>query len=239
MQVFDRSVNTVTKVTLWAMIAGPALLLVAASAMSRSPIGTKATIPIEQPVPFSHEHHSSELGIDCRYCHQSVETSSSAGYPPTHTCMSCHSQIWTSSPLLAPVRNSYATVEPIRWHRVNAVPDFVYFNHSAHLRVGLNCNLCHGPVQRMQLAYKGQPFFMSWCLECHRRPENFVAPRGSVFNVYGKFQQGMRLTSEERAIQDGGTGYQRSGSELQAGRDLVQQYHIPKSQLTDCWVCHR
>src|SRR6476619_2699496 len=127
-QVFPSTANTLAKVSLFGAVALPVLLIVVGSGITRSSANTKVDIPYDQPVPFSHEHHVNELGIDCRYCHTSVETAGKAGYPPTHTCMSCHSQIWTNSPLLEPVRESYIKNVPLKWTVLNRVPEFVYFN---------------------------------------------------------------------------------------------------------------
>ena len=136
-----------------------------------------------QPVPFSHQHHVAGLGIDCRYCHTSVETSSFAGIPPTKTCMNCHAQIWTNAALLEPVRESYKTGKSLVWTRVNDLPDFAYFNHSIHINKGVGCNTCHGPVDRMPLMYNQASLQMEWCLECHRAPEKNLRPRDQVFNM--------------------------------------------------------
>src|SRR3569832_2203673 len=176
--------------------AAPVLIGRAAAAYSRSPYNTKVEVPLNQPVPFSHQHHVAELGIDCRYCHTSVEKSSYAGLPPTETCMSCHSQIWTNSPLLEPVRKSYEDNTPIEWNKVNTVPQFVNFNHSIHVARGVNCNQCHGPVNDMQITFKGRAIQMQWCLQCHRAPEKYLykeadsaSPRQQVFNLYWKLQE--------------------------------------------------
>src|SRR6185312_7602198 len=115
----------------------------------RSPYETMQNEAREQPVAFSHEHHVSGLGIDCRYCHTTVETSSFAGLPPTETCMTCHSRLWTEAPMLAPVRQSFATQQPLEWKRVNQLPGFVYFNHSIHVNKGIGCSTCHGQVDQM------------------------------------------------------------------------------------------
>jgi hypothetical protein len=237
-QIFPAGANTIAKISIVAAVALPALLVGAAMAVTRGPFNTKVGVAPDQPVPFSHEHHVSELGIDCRYCHTSVEKSSFAGVPPTETCMTCHSQVWTNSPLLQPVRDSYATGQPLRWTRVNRVPDFVYFNHSIHVNRGINCNICHGPVQKMMLTYKAQPFFMSWCLDCHRAPERFIRPREQEFSIYTKAQNGATTTSEERAILDGQT-FNRTPAQLAEGRKLVKQYGVKTDELTDCWICHR
>ncbi|MCC6731439.1 MAG: cytochrome C [Chthonomonadales bacterium] len=237
-QVFSRNANTLARVSLVCLIAAPGLLVYALSTMTRSSYETKVDIPMEQPVPFSHEHHVNELGIDCRYCHTTVEKSSFAGIPPTHTCMSCHSQIWTNSPLLEPVRQSYSTGKPLQWTRVNSVPDFVFFDHSIHTNRGINCNICHGPVQQMQITAKSKTFFMSWCLNCHRNPENYVRPREDVFTLYTKFRAPESLTPEERALRLG-QDYRRTPEELARGRRLLKQYGVDKDQITDCWICHR
>ncbi len=222
-QVFHPSFNTLSRLSLLGALVVPALLIVAGSAITRSSYNTKAGIPLEQPVPFSHEHHSVELGIDCRYCHTSVEKSAYSNVPPTHTCMSCHSQIWTNSPLLEPVRQSYATNTPLRWTQLNKVPDFVYFPHNAHVNKGINCNECHGPIQKMMLTYKAKPFFMYWCLDCHRNPEKHIRPREEVFNLYWKYQRGLVSTSPEPSATEmsseelklaNGVDYTRSGDLL-------------------------
>jgi hypothetical protein len=131
-------------------------------------------VPREQPVPFSHKHHVSGLGIDCRYRHTSVEKSAFAGIPPTDTCMTCHSQLWTDAPLLAPVRESLARHQPMQWNRVHDLPDFVFFNHSIHVRQGIGCATCHGPVDRMPLTWQQNTLFMKWCLDCHKDPAQFI-----------------------------------------------------------------
>jgi len=127
--------------------------------------------PVGQPVPFSHQHHVAGLGVDCRFCHSSVEVSANAGLPPTSTCMTCHSQIWTNAELLAPVRRSLATHTPIVWNRVNDLPDYVYFNHSIHIAKGIDCSHCHGAVDHMPLTYKAESLTMQFCLDCHRKYE--------------------------------------------------------------------
>jgi len=126
--------------------------------------------PLDQPVPFSHEHHVAGLGLDCRFCHSGVEVSANAGLPPTTTCMTCHSQIWTNAELLAPVRLSLANGTPLAWHRVTDLPDYVYFNHSIHIAKGIGCSSCHGEIDRMPLTYKAKSLTMQFCLDCHRNP---------------------------------------------------------------------
>lgn len=238
-QIFRPSSNTVAKVLLIGAALTPLTLMVTLSQFTRSPYVTKVGVPYEQPVPFSHEHHVNELGIDCRYCHTSVEKASNAGYPSTHTCMSCHSQIWTNSPLLEPVRESYEKNVPLKWTVLNKVPDFVYFNHSIHINRGISCNNCHGPIQAMQIAYKGQPFQMKWCLECHRNPEKYVNEQQFVWQLYRNIQTDPKnLTPEELSLRQG-KQYQRNEAELAKGRELVEKYHIKTESLTDCYICHR
>jgi hypothetical protein len=242
-QIFRPTSNVITKVVLVCIAVLPLTLMVTMSQFTRSSYVTKQYIPYEQPVPFSHEHHVTELGIDCRYCHTSVEKSARAGYPSTHTCMSCHSQIWTNSPLLEPVRESYKNNVPLKWVVLNQVPDFVYFNHSIHVNRGISCNNCHGPVQAMQMAYKGQSFQMKWCLDCHRNPENYVNDPKFVWELYQNLQRGAHadgteLTLEEEALQHGAQ-YKRNAKELEKGRELVKKYHVQTEALSDCNICHR
>lgn len=179
-----------------------------------SPFRTGVDVTPPQPVPFSHLHHVSGLGIDCRYCHTDVETSAFAGMPTTETCMSCHQQLWTDVDMLAPVRESQQTGVPIRWRRVHDLPDFVYFNHSIHLAKGIGCVTCHGRVDRMPLAHKSVPLFMHWCVNCHRHPEQFVRPQDRVF-VMDETPSAAR------------------------GAELVKQYGINTTRLADCSTCHR
>ncbi|HSI71931.1 MAG TPA: cytochrome c3 family protein [Fimbriimonas sp.] len=218
------------------------------AALSRSPANTKVDVPLNQPVPFSHQHHVTELGIDCRYCHTAVEKSSFAGLPSTETCMSCHSQIWTNSPLLEPVRQSYETGTPIKWNLVNSVPQFVFFNHSIHIARGLNCNTCHGPIQNMNMTWKGNSFQMDWCLQCHRAPERYLHdvkpnedPRKQVFSLYWRYQQhgtkGMSFDDQMRIR--GHFNGSDSKADKETGKEVVSQLGIKVQQLSDCNICHR
>jgi hypothetical protein len=169
-----------------------------------------------QPVPFSHKHHVSGLGLDCRYCHISVEYSSNAGLPPTETCMTCHSQIWTNAAMLAPVRQSLAEKKSLRWTRVYTLPDYVYFDHSIHIAKGVGCTECHGPIGDMPLTRKATTLYMSWCLACHRDPAPHLRPRDQVFNPHWK-----RTPATP------------------SGKTLMAEYHIHPETLSDCSVCHR
>ena len=178
---------------------------------------TETGAPLRQPVPFSHKHHVGGLGLDCRYCHTTVERSSTAGMPSTHTCMTCHSQIWTEAKMLEPVRKSWSEGKPLEWNRVNRLPKFVYFNHSIHIAKGVGCVSCHGRVDRMPMAWRHEAFYMRECLACHREPERFLRPQEQVFNM----------------------AWAPEGEQLALGKELVKKYRIPKQRLTDCMVCHR
>src|SRR3712207_1279699 len=174
--LFHPSTNTISRVSIFGGLFFIAALVVVAGNLNASPYLTNVDVAIEQPVPFSHEHHVSGLGIGCLYCHTSVEQSAFAGIPPTETCMTCHSQIWVNAPMLEPVRQSFATGEPLEWNRVHDLPDHVYFNHSIHVQKGVGCATCHGRVDQMPLTWKAQPMTMGWCLSCHREPERFARP---------------------------------------------------------------
>ncbi len=248
-QIFNSYTNTLARLSIVLGAIAPVAIIGAGSAITRSPFNTNVGVPRDQPIPFSHEHHATELGIDCRYCHTGVEKSAFAGLPPTKTCMNCHSQIWTNSPLLEPLRESYRTGTPIKWTRVNEVPEFVYFNHSIHVNRGINCNVCHGPVQTMQIEYREHPFQMAWCLDCHRHPERWLwqdhdprsaglSPREQVFNLYMKYQSGAKLSAREVALSEG-ADYRPTAQEIAEGEQLVKDRHVQAKQLTDCWVCHR
>jgi hypothetical protein len=245
-QIFAPAANTIATASLFAL-AGAPFLLVAGSQITRGPINTKVGVPINQPVPFSHKHHVKELGIDCRYCHVSVESSANAGVPSTEVCMSCHSQIWTNSPLLEPIRQSWETNTPVKWNLVNRAPDFVYFNHSIHIAKGVNCNTCHGRIQEMEITWKGQPLHMGWCVDCHESPNEFMinvspeknlSPRQQVFEVYRKIAAGLPLTHAEQLLMNGMP--QRAPNDAtHSGLKLMEERGIDPSALTDCWVCHR
>jgi hypothetical protein len=181
-QVFHRSTNTLSKLSIFGAAFLAAFALYVVLEVNRSGYVTRAGEVRDQPVPFSHQHHVGGLGIDCRYCHTSVEVSASAGLPPTRTCLNCHSQIWNQSPMLEPVRASFRTGQSIEWVRVHDLPDFAYFNHSAHVNRGVGCTTCHGEVDRMPLMYQEKSLQMEWCLDCHRRPEKYVRPQSEVFN---------------------------------------------------------
>ena len=213
-QIFHPSTNTISRVSIFGavFIVGGLLWLIAQ--VHRSPWVTEAHVAKEQPIQFSHERHVGGNGIDCRYCHTSVEESGFAGIPPTKTCMNCHSALFANSPFLKPVRDSFETGRPIEWTRVHDLPDFVFFNHSIHVNKGVGCTTCHGPVDRMPLMAQEQSLQMEWCLDCHRRPEAFVRPRADVINV----------------------SYVTPDNQLEIGRRLVEAYQI--QTLTSCSTCY-
>ncbi|WP_419825448.1 cytochrome c3 family protein [Sphingomonas sp.] len=181
-QLFRPGANTLARLALLAIPGAPAAALLLMGATVRSGYVTGEGRVPNQPVPFSHQHHVGELGLDCRYCHTSVETAAWPGMPPTHTCMTCHSQLYTKEDMLAPVRQSYATGRPIQWKQITALPDYVYFDHHVHVNNGVPCAACHGNVASMPLMRQAKPLTMGWCLECHRDPAARVAPRDRVYD---------------------------------------------------------
>ena len=231
MQIFHRSTNTISRATIYGAVFLMAALLWAVLELQRSPYITYAKVARPQPVPFSHQHHVAGLGIDCRYCHTSVENSSFAGIPPTKTCMNCHSQIWTGAPLLEPVRESFRSGKSLVWTRVNDLPDFVYFDHSIHINKGVGCNTCHGPVDRMPLMFNYASLQMEWCLDCHRAPEKNLRPRDQVFNM--RYEAAIEREAGE-------LGRQRLYRPDSLGTDLVKKYKLRTvTDITSCSTCHR
>jgi hypothetical protein len=176
-------------------------------------------------VPFSHEHHVGGLGIDCRYCHAQVEQSSFAGLPPTKTCMTCHSVLWTNAQILQPVRDSWISGQPIEWQRVHNLPGYAYFDHSIHVNKGIGCVTCHGRVDEMPIMYQENTLQMSWCLNCHRHPQDYIRPREEVFNLtYDPAHDPARPGETQATL----------------GRKLVKEYHVLSTRhLQDCFTCHR
>jgi Cytochrome c7 and related cytochrome c len=214
-QIFHRSTNTIARVSIFGAVFLLFGLLLLLAAIDRSPWITGADVARQQPIQFSHERHVAGNGIDCRYCHTSVETSAFAGIPPTKTCMNCHSEIYATSPFLEPVRQSFQTGTSIEWTRVHDLPDFVYFDHSIHIHKGIGCTTCHGQVDRMPLTYQEASLKMEWCVECHRHPERYVRPREDVFRM----------------------DYTPPANQEALGRRLVAEYKI--QSLTSCSTCHR
>jgi cytochrome c7-like protein len=217
-QIFHRSLNIYAKLSIPAalvLVGGVAFIVFG---LSWTGYVSGQGVTRDQPIQFSHAHHVGSMGIDCRYCHTTVEESSFANIPPTKTCMNCHSQIWTNAPILEPVRASFRDNRPLQWWRVHDLPDFVYFNHSIHVNKGVGCATCHGPVDRMPLLYQAASLQMRWCLDCHRNPAKYVRPRDQVFNM-----------NWEPPADDPGLGER-----------LVKDYKIMDvRQLTSCSTCHR
>lgn len=180
-QLFRPRANLRARLTLWGVLVALALAAGIAYALAESRWSTGVDRFIEQPVQFSHEHHVGGVGIDCRFCHVSVELEAFAGIPPTETCMHCHAQLFADAPILAPVRASWASGQPIRWWRVHDLPDFVYFDHSAHIHKGVGCETCHGRVDRMPLIRKAEDLTMKWCVDCHRDPAPRLRPPEAIF----------------------------------------------------------
>jgi hypothetical protein len=228
-QIFHPAFNTIAKASIFGFLFFLAALAWLAYAVQKSPYLTHQGVTRDQPVPFSHEHHVKGLGIDCRYCHTSVEESSFAGIPPTETCMTCHSKVWTNAPVLQPIRTSWALNKPLAgpggdktvapgWVRVHNVPQFVYFNHSIHIAKGVGCSTCHGKVQDMPLVYQAASLQMEWCLQCHREPEKFLRPREKIFDME----------------------WEPPANQIEEGKRLMDLYKVaPAEHLQTCYVCHR
>jgi hypothetical protein len=209
--------NTVAKATIFGGVFIVGLLGYVVSVIDRSPYETDQGIVRQQVVPFSHEHHVRGMGLDCRFCHTSVENSHFAGLPPTKICMTCHSKIWTDAPMLEPIRASWRENRPLSWTRVHNLPDFVYFNHSIHIAKGVGCATCHGQVDQMPLMFQYSSLQMQWCLDCHRDPAQYLRPKDQVFNM----------------------SYEAPPDQHALGEKLVAEEHVKVGQLTNCYICHR
>jgi len=217
-QIFHRHSNIYSRLSILAVLAFLGFLGWVVASLHWSGYNTGQDVFVNQPIQFSHAHHVGGMGIDCRYCHTSVEESAFANIPPTKTCMNCHSQIWTTAPILEPVRASFRNNTPLEWTRVHDLPDFVYFNHSIHVAKGVGCATCHGRVDTMPLMYQQASLMMSWCLDCHRNPARFVRPREEVYNM----------------------AWTPPADDPGLGERLVEEYKIGSvDQLTSCSTCHR
>lgn len=215
--IFRPSSNALARASLVGVLVLAAGAIGTPMLIDRAGFNQRKGTTLEQPVPFSHEHHVAGLGIDCRYCHTSVERAAVAGIPPTATCYNCHKIVWNQAPILEPVRSSFRTGQPLQWNKVHDLPDYVYFNHSIHVAKGIGCASCHGPVQEMRLMRSVHATQMQWCLECHRAPEKFIRPKEEVYNMTWK-------ATDQEAL----------------GRELVQKYAVlPPAVLTSCSTCHR
>ncbi len=211
---FPKWANLVRPAIAVALVLVPAYLVVLL-AYGLSPRTIAEGYEPTQPVPYSHALHAGQLGIDCRYCHTTVETAAFAAIPPTQTCMNCHAKIRTTSPKLLLVRESYATGLPIPWVKVHDLPDFVYFNHSAHVARGVGCVECHGRVDTMEVVRQVHRLSMGWCLDCHRDPASHLRPPSLVTKMDW-------VAPEDPEVY---------------GRRLMKENHINPS--TQCWTCHR
>lgn len=217
-QVFHPVMNTISRVSIFGAVFFIVAIVLLLMVYVRSPYYTGAQVVIEQPVPFSHQHHVADCGIDCRYCHTSVEKSAFAGIPPTETCMNCHSQIWSDAPILEPIRASLRDNVNLTWTRVHDLPDFVYFSHQIHVKQGVGCETCHGAVDQMPLVSQEASLLMEWCLDCHRAPEKYLRPREEVFNMQ----------------------YEPPADQIALGLKLKAEYNIAGAEhMTSCSVCHR
>ncbi len=216
-QIFHPSMKVISRASIVLLVLLIALITWVCIELYNSGYTTDVNVPREQMIPFSHKRHVDGNGIACDYCHTTVGTSSFAGIPPTYTCMTCHSQVFNTSPLLEPVRTSLQTGKPLVWIRVNDLPDFVYFNHSIHVAKGIGCVTCHGQVDQMPLTWRQHTLFMSWCLDCHRAPEKYIRPRSEIFNMNWK-------PPEDQIV---------------LGRRLVKEYNVQVKRITDCSTCHR
>ena len=217
-QIFHRSTNTFARITIYGAVFILGFVVWVFTTLDRSAYNTRVAQAREQPIPFSHAHHVGGLGVDCRYCHTTVETSSFANVPPTKTRMNCHSQIWATSPTLEPVRASFREDKSISWTRVHDLPDFVYFNHGIHVNKGVGCETCHGRVDKMPLMAQASTLQMEWCLECHRNTEKYLRPRKEITTM----------------------GYQPEGGQEAMGKRLKKEYNVQDVRLlTSCSTCHR
>src|ERR1700683_1756271 len=215
-QIFNSDTNSLARVSIvvaLAVVVGGGVALF--ELIANSSYATRQGDAREQPIPFSHAHHVGSMGIDCRYFPTSVENSDFSVVPPTKTCMNCHSQIWIDSPTLEPVRESFRTNSSIRWTEVYDLPDYVYFNHSIHVKKGVGCETCHGRIDTQALTYQQPSLQMRWCLDCHRNPENYRRPRDQITTM----------------------GYVPKEPQAELGARLVKEYHVQK--LETCWTCHR
>ncbi len=214
--VFPRWANK-TRALAGMLLGGAPVYLTFLIWYGASPKTTDVGYMPQQPVPYSHALHAGQLGLDCRYCHNTVEQAAHAAIPPTATCMNCHARVWTKSEKLAPIRASLESGNPVEWIKVHDLPDYVYFNHSAHVTRGIGCVSCHGRVDQMEEVYQHEPLSMGWCLNCHRAPEKNLRPPEEVTN--------MAWTPPE------GTDPLEYGKMLRAKNNI--------NPPTDCSTCHR
>lgn len=250
MALFPRWTNTVSKVMGAGTLLVPALAVAALWYTARTPAVTNQAMEYEQPVQFDHRHHNWENGIDCRYCHTAVESSASAGIPSTTVCVGCHGQVWNKSPRLEPVRQAFFQEKPIQWLKVHDVPDFVYFNHSAHVNKGVGCVSCHGRVDQMPAIRQVEPLTMQWCLDCHRNPKLNLRPLDQITSMtweadgvakerllHEKLEKGITHHVAEEELASIGGLREIAAEREKMGDELVERLHV--HPRTACDTCHR
>ncbi|NNE98032.1 MAG: cytochrome c3 family protein [Pyrinomonadaceae bacterium] len=218
-QLFHRGANNIAKASLVLAVVLGGLAFFAYTYIARSSYLTGRYVEKQQPVQFSHRHHVGDDGIDCRYCHTSVETAASAGIPPTQTCMNCHGELYADQEYLEPIRASFRDNKPIKWERVHDLPGFAYFNHSIHVAKGVGCASCHGDVANMAAVYQENTLQMEWCLSCHRDPKPNIRPKSEIYNTSWDSKD---ITPEQQKEVDEKISKLRS-----------------KELLTSCSTCHR
>jgi hypothetical protein len=217
-QFFNKSANNIARISIVAAVVLAGVAGLAYTIVARSSYMTGRYVEKQQPIQFSHKHHVGDDGIDCRYCHQTVETTASAGMPSTQTCMNCHSQLFADQPYLEPVRASFRDNKPMEWERVHDLPEFTYFNHSIHIAKGVGCSTCHGQIDNMPAVFQENTLQMEWCIACHRAPEQFIRPKSEIFNM--QWQDGDIDTADREK--------------------LKVDYRIrSKEMMTSCSTCHR
>jgi len=217
-QFFNKSANNIARISIVTAVVLAGVAGLAYTIVARSSYMTGRYVEKQQPIQFSHKHHAGDDGIDCRYCHQTVETTASAGMPSTQTCMNCHSQLFADQPYLEPIRASFRDNKPMEWERVHDLPEFTYFNHSIHIAKGVGCSTCHGQIDNMPAVYQENTLQMEWCIACHRAPEQFIRPKSEIFNM--QWQDGDIDTADREK--------------------LKVDYRIrSKEMMTSCSTCHR
>lgn len=231
-RLYGPGANLLARATAWGLLLLVASVAAGWVALSRSPYVSRVGLALDQPVMFSHEHHVGGLGIDCRYCHGTVETQAFAGMPSLQTCMTCHSQMWTNAPMLAPVREGWQRETPLIWQRVHDLPDFVQFHHGIHVSKGVACETCHGRVDRMPLLFKTQTLFMKWCLDCHRHPGERVGSPAEVF-----WMEGRSTPQPPQPSQPMQASVPRPGQASQLAATDAGILPTPL-WITNCSVCH-
>jgi hypothetical protein len=234
--IFPRWANYALPAIIAAVVGG-SLYVPVAIALGFSPQTTAVGYAPEQPVPYSHALHAGQLGLDCRYCHTTVENAAFAAIPPTQVCMNCHTAIHSASPRLAPIRESWATGKSVNWVKIHDLPDYAFFNHAAHVSHGVGCVSCHGRIDQMDVVQQVAPLSMGWCLDCHREPEKNLRPKEQVTNM------GWKPTDHPLAKAqnlDGAKPADVAKAQEIVGNHYKQEYKIhDPAYMTSCFTCHR